>query len=280
MFPVSEKSSAPRAAPSADSGRPEQGGQDPAADPGRSLALLWGPQDRPGRSGLTLRAIVDTAIALADVDGLDAVSMRAIAERLGAGTMSLYTYVPGKPVLIDLMIDTVAGQVYADVHEPSAQPGGWRDALTFIARRNWDWYLRHPWLLQVLTGRPVLGPNINRKYEAELGPLDGIGLTDIEMDSVLTLALMHVEGLARWQVSLQRIRQQSGESDNEWWTNLEPALATLMDRSGFPLGSRVGQAAGEYHQSAGDPAHALEFGIERILDGVAVLIDRSGGQPD
>ena len=48
----------------------------------------------------------------------------------------------------------------------------------------------------------MLGPNINRKYEAELGPLDGIGLTDIEMDSVLTLVLMHVEGLARWQVSL------------------------------------------------------------------------------
>jgi hypothetical protein len=131
-------------------------------------------------------------------------------------------------------------------------------------------------LLQVIAGRPVLGPNINRKYEAELTPLDGIGLTDIEMDSVLTMLLVHVEGLARWQVSLQKIREQTGESDNEWWTNLEPALATMMDRSGFPLGSRVGQAAGEYHQSASDPAHSLEFGLERILDGIADLIARSG----
>jgi hypothetical protein len=49
-----------------------------------------------------------------------------------------------------------------------------------------------------------------------------------------------------------------------------------MDRSGFPLGSRVGQAAGEFHQSASDPAHSLEFGLERILDGIADLIDRSG----
>ena len=265
-----EKSSAP----SSGAG-PVKRAKAPADDPARNLALLWGPQDRPGRSGLTIRAIVDAAVALADADGIDAVSMRGIADRLGAGTMSLYTHVPGKPALIELMIDTVAGRVYADVHEPSGQPGGWREALTFIARRNWDWYLRHPWLLQVLMGRPVLGPNINLKYEAELGPLDGIGLTDIEMDSVLTLVLMHVEGLARWQVSLLQIRANSGESDTEWWTNLEPALATLMDRSGFPLGSRVGQAAGEYHQSAGDPAHSLEFGIERILDGVSVLIARS-----
>ena len=84
------------------------------------------------------------------------------------------------------MIDAVCGQVYADLGEPAGQPGGWRGALTFIAQRNWDLFLRHPWLLHVLDGRPVLGPNINRKYEAELRPLDGIGLTDIDMDSVLT----------------------------------------------------------------------------------------------
>jgi AcrR family transcriptional regulator len=245
-------------------------------DPTRSLALLWGPQDRPGRSGLTVRAIVDTAIALADSEGIDAVSMRAIAERLGAGTMSLYTHIPGKPALIELMIDTVSGRVYSNAGEPSSQGGDWRAALRFIARRNWDLYLRHPWLLQVLGGRPVLGPNVNRKYEAELRPLDGIGLTDIEMDSVLTLVLLHVEGLARWQVSLQTIRQQSGESDVEWWSNLEPALAVLMDPSGFPIGSRVGRSAGEHHQSVGDPAHDLEFGLTLILDGVASLINRPG----
>ena len=114
------------------------------SDPGRTLALLWGPQDRPGRSGLTVRAILDAAIGLADAEGIDALSMRAIAERLGAGTMSLYTHVPGKPALIELMIDTVAGQVYSDIDEPSSRPGGWRAALAFIADRNWDLYLRHP----------------------------------------------------------------------------------------------------------------------------------------
>jgi AcrR family transcriptional regulator len=247
------------------------------ADPSASLALLWGPQDRPGRSGLTVRAIVDAAISLADADGIDALSMRGVAERLGVGTMSLYTYIPAKPVLIELMIDTVCGQIYADLTEPESQPGDWRTALEYIARKNWDSFLLHPWLLRVLDGRPVLGPNLNRKYEAELRPLDGIGLTDIEMDSVLTLVLTHVLAMARWQVGLTEVRDQSGESDLEWWNNLEPALAALMDPTGFPLASRVGQAAGQHHQSSGDPAHELNFGLGLILDGIADLIERGAG---
>ena len=97
------------------------------------------------------------------------------------------------------MIDRVAGELYADLEEPRDQPGDWREAVRFIARRNWEAFLKHPWLLSVADGRPVLGPNISRKYEAELRPLDGIGLSDLEMDSVLTLVLVHVEGLARWQ---------------------------------------------------------------------------------
>ncbi|MGS0687573.1 TetR/AcrR family transcriptional regulator [Nakamurella sp. GG22] len=248
-------------------------------DPGRMLALLWGPRDRPGRSGLTVASIVESAIRLADADGLDALSMRGIAGDLGVGTMSLYTHVPGKPALIELMVDTVAGQVYAGSDEPSGRPGEWRSALAFIARHNWDGYLRHPWLLAVPAGRPVLGPNISRKYEVELRPLDGIGLSDIEMDSVLTLLLVHAEGMARWQVSLDQARRQSGESDLDWWTTISPTLATLMDSSAFPLGSRVGTAAGEYHQSSGDPAHIMEFGLERILDGVQNLIARHTGGP-
>jgi hypothetical protein len=62
----------------------------------------------------------------------------------------------------------------------------------------------------------------------------------------------------------------------QWWTNLEPALAAMMDPAQFPLGSRVGRASGEYHQSAGDPTHSLDFGLERILDGVEMLIAPAG----
>ena len=243
-----------------------------AADPVRTLALLWGPQDRPGRSGLTVRAIVEAAIALADGSGIDAVSMRGVADRLGVGTMSLYTHVPGKPALVDLMIDTVNGELYADLDEPANQRD-WRMGLRFIARRNWDLFARHPWLLQIPQGRPALGPNVNRKYEAELRPLDGIGLSDGEIDGVLTMVLVHVQGLARWNAALAADREGSGEDDEQWWTAIEPALAAVMDPSAFPVAGRVGRAVGEQLNSAGDPAASLDFGLARILDGVGHLVD-------
>ncbi|MBG0830907.1 TetR/AcrR family transcriptional regulator [Planomonospora sp. ID67723] len=241
-------------------------------DPARSLALLWGSHTKPGRSGLTVRAIVDAAIGIADAEGLDALSMRHVAERLGVGTMSLYTHVPGKSELTDLMVDRAYGELYDDVGAPSAQPGGWRGAMEFVAVRNWELYRRHPWMLQIITARPVLGPNVSLKYEAELRPLDGIGLTDVEMDSVLTLILTHVEGTARVQASLDQVQQDTGMSETEWWLASAPVLDKVMDPSHFPVASRVGQAAGQAHQGASDPVHALTFGLARILDGVAALI--------
>lgn len=243
-------------------------------DPARSLALLWGSQTRPGRSGLTLAAIIGAAIAIADADGLDAVSMRRVAEHLNVGAMSLYTHVPGKGELTDLMFDTVAGELYTDVEEPSRQLGGWRGALQFIARRNWHLYDRHPWLLQFSHARPVMGPHVSRNYEAQLRPLDGIGLTDVEMDATLTLVLTHVSSTAQSRLQQRSAQQDSGQSDMEWWTATAPLLEAVMSGQHFPVASRVGQAAGMEHQAVTNPDHALAFGLDRILDGVEVLITR------
>src|SRR5680860_659902 len=83
-----------------------------AADPVRSLGLLWGTFNKPSRSGLTVEAIVAAAIEIADAEGIGAVSMRHVAERLNVGTMSLYTHVPGKKDLTELMVDASLGQLY------------------------------------------------------------------------------------------------------------------------------------------------------------------------
>jgi AcrR family transcriptional regulator len=257
----------------------------PAAghDQARSLALLWGSHTRAGRSGLTLAAIIKAAIEIADAEGLSAVSMRRVAERLDVGAMSLYTHVPGKGELTDLMFDSVVGELYTDVDEPSRQSGGWREALRFIARRNWELYGRHPWLLHLGHARPVMGPHVSRNYEAELRPLDGIGLTDIEMDDTLTLVLSHVSSLARTRLLQGAVQQESGQTDLEWWVAVAPVLETVMSGQHFPVAGRVGQAAGMAHQAVSDPEHALSFGLDRILDGVEVLITRrqveSGQQP-
>jgi AcrR family transcriptional regulator len=241
-------------------------------DPARGLALLWGSHGKPGRSGLTVRAVVSAAIELADARGLDAVSMRQVADALKVGTMSIYTHVPGKTELTDLMVDTVYGRLYEDADAPSRQVGGWRESLGFIARRNWDLYQHHPWLLEIVSARPVLGPNATLKYEAELRPLDNLGLTDVEMDSVLTLLLTHVEGTARAQASARRTQQESGMTDGEWWVTAAPLLDNVLNAKRFPVATRVGQSAGQAYQGASSPEHAFQFGLERILDGVALLI--------
>ncbi|WBB68700.1 TetR/AcrR family transcriptional regulator [Micromonospora sp. WMMD812] len=245
-------------------------------DPARSLALLWRtrePASRRGRTDLTVDRIVRAAIEVADTEGLAALSMRRVAERLGVGTMSLYTHVPGKGELLDLMLDTVYGETVT-----SAPPtDGWRARLEHIARESWALYLRHPWLLQVATTRPPLGPNLIARYERELRAVDGIGLTDLEMDAVVTLVGGFVHGAVRGAVEAAQAAERTGMTEEQWWQAHAPYLEKAMDPRRFPLAARVGAAAGEEYQAAGDPARAFEFGLARILDGIEVLTrDRPG----
>lgn len=240
-------------------------------DPARSLALLWRTSERPSRKGkpdLSVDRIVRAAIEVADADGLGALSMRRVAERLGVGTMSLYTYVPGKPELLDVMLDTV----YGETDRPEDVQGGWRGRLEQIARENWALYQRHPWMLQVATSRPVLGPNVTAKYDYELRAIDGIGLTDLEMDAVITVITDFVHGTARGAVDSAQAEKLTGMSDAQWWALHAPFLARISDATRFPTASRVGQAAGEALEAAYSPEHAFTFGLKTILDGVAALL--------
>ncbi|MEV1240782.1 TetR/AcrR family transcriptional regulator [Nonomuraea sp. NPDC050022] len=252
-------------------------------DPARSLALLWRTSERTSRKGkpdLSVDRIVRAAIEVADAEGLQALSMRRVAERLGVGTMSLYTYVPGKPELLDVMLDTVYGETgygqtgYGQTAGPEESPGDWRARLTLIAKENWALYQRHPWLLQVATNRPVLGPNTTAKYDYELRAVDGIGLTDVEMDSVITLVTGFVHGTARGAVEAAQAESQTGLTDEQWWAAHAPFLSRITDASRWPTASRVGQAAAEALGGAYSAEHAFEFGLERVLDGIDALITR------
>jgi AcrR family transcriptional regulator len=191
--------------------------KDTQFDPVRTLGLLWRVSEKPSRTGLSVDSIVRAAIEIADAEGLDAVSMRRVADRLGVGAMSLYTHVPGRTDLTDLMTDSALGSLYSGIDEPTASTTGWQQGLRFVAERNWQLYRTHPWLLDAQGARAVLGPHTNDKYEAELRVIDGIGLTDVEMDSVLTLVLTHVAGTARALARFNRVREESGMTDVQWW---------------------------------------------------------------
>lgn len=249
-------------------------------DPARTMALLWGMQKRPTRGpkpGLSVKEIVGAAVEVADADGLAALSMRRVAEKLGFTTMSLYRYVPGKAELIDVMLDVTMGEAIG----PDGVDVGWRESLEQIARRNLELYRRHLWMLQVVAiSRPPLGPNVIAKYDHELRAVDGIGLTDIEMDSVLTLVLGYVEGAARRAVDASQAEKRTGKTDDEWWSATAPLLEKVFDANRYPTAARVGAAAGVAYEAAYDPEQAFEFGLRRVLDGIEALLGERSAAPD
>lgn len=241
-------------------------------DPKRSMELLWGTADERPRRGpkprLTVAQVAGAAIELADREGLAALSMRRVADQLGVTAMSLYTYVPGKAELVDVMLDTVLGETPM----PEDVEGGWRARLERVARDNRALYLRHPWLLQVATARPTLGPNLIAKYDYELRAVDGIGLTEIEMDLLVSLVGDYVHGAARAAVVATQVVQTSGQTDDEWWQEWAPLLEKVFDAERYPTAARVGSVVGEEYNAPSDPDRAFEFGLQRVLDGIEAFI--------
>jgi AcrR family transcriptional regulator len=248
---------------------PEQTGR---GDPERTIDLLWrDAADRPDRRGprprLGLAAVRAGAIELADAEGLAAVTMRNLATRLGlASPMALYTYVPGKGELIDIMVDGCFADFALDTADtPRRVPG----RIRAIADANRALFEQHAWLAGVSTDRPPLGPGQVRKYELELTALDGLGLSDREMDLTLGLIISFVRAHA---TSAAAAAPSSDEA--AWWAIAGPALARHVNGEDYPLASRVGTAAGEQQGRAHDPDLAYTFGLERIADGVQALRNR------
>lgn len=244
-----------------------------AGDPARTLELLWrDPAQAPRRGperGRNLEHVVAAATDLADREGLPAVTMRRVAQALQVAPMTLYTYVPGKAELLDLMLDTA----YAGMRRRDTAGEPWRQRLTAVAEENRALFDAHPWAATVSTLRPPLGPGLMAKYEHELSALDGVGLDDVERDDALTYLLSFVQASARTAAEAHAARRESAMDDEQWWAANAPLLARVLDPEAYPLATRVGTAAGTAHRAAHDPDHAYRFGLQRVLDGLAVLID-------
>jgi len=242
-------------------------------DPARTLALLWRdpavvPRHGP-RQGLSIDAVVAAATQVADTEGLDAVTMRRVAKTLGVAPMTMYTYVPGKAELLDLMLD--AAYTNMPRLDTSGQP--WPRRLAAIADENKALFESHPWAATISTIRPPLGPGMMAKYEHELSALEGLGLDDVLMDASLTYLLGFVQAWARAVTDARAVQHDTAMDDNEWWAASGPLLARVLDETAYPLAARVGSAAGAAHGSAYSPGHAYTFGLERVLAGLSQLID-------
>jgi AcrR family transcriptional regulator len=116
--------------------------------------------------------VVAAAVAIADEQGLDAVTIRSVAARLGAGAMSLYSYVPDKQALIYDMVEHVS----VELELPGEPSGDWRADLRLIAGRQRAELHRHPWLIMALSHRQPLGPATLAYLEYMLAVLEPTGL--------------------------------------------------------------------------------------------------------
>lgn len=250
----------------------------------RSMALLWrtaedkertGPGPKPG---LSVDAILDAAIAVADADGMAALSMRTVGERLGRTAMALYTYVPGKSELLDLMYDRCLAELPAD-YDTAA---GWRTALTSWADDVCEFYVRHPWMLQVSQARPILGPNEYVMIETVTRVLFATELHPRILRRIVGTLSNFVRGAAQAIADAQQAATATGVSEAEWWyarsAMLEEAATDFSER--FPLLVRLEtEGASEAHDDTmlyqeREARETFDVGLTVLLDGIESL--RSG----
>ena len=251
-------------------------------DARRSLDLLWGrtqPAARGPKAALDLATVVRAAIELADAEGLEALSMRRVAERLEMGTMSVYTYVPGKGELLDLMLDTV----YAEDAGTSPVVSGdhLRGRLERLAREQWDFFQRHRWTLSIASGRSVLGPNEAAGYERALSTVADLGLPARESVAIVDAISMFVRGAARAAAEAAGAEQVTGTSESQWWSERASILDEVMTAERFPTLARLAEEGGfdvgpdTENYNVRFILDDFEFGLQRLLDGVEAHIERT-----
>jgi AcrR family transcriptional regulator len=254
------------------------------SDPARIMELLWRvprPAVRGPRPGLSVDKVVATAIRIADAEGLDAVSMRRVAEALGVGAMSLYTYVPGKAELLDLMYDAVLGE------DPSTFDEGasWRARVEAMARRDLALYERHAWMLELPWARAPLGPHALEATERSLAAFAGSGLTGREMMNAISLVGMFVRGAAIGAVEARASIRRTGQTDAEWWEPRAALLEKYWSPARFPILTAI-EKEGAFEPTtqdcdyfAAEARDTFEFGLRRICDGIDVLVRLRAAPP-
>jgi AcrR family transcriptional regulator len=229
-----------------------------------SLRRLWNraASAKEPRRSLNLDRIVSAAIEIADTEGLSALSMARLAERLGSAPMSLYRHVASKEELYDFMIDAAAGELGAAVTDD------WRAGLTAWIANLMALYRRHPWILQLPLTRPPLDPGQLDWLERGLLIQQSTPLTMAEKLGIVLTLLEYVRGHAAIANSLEG-------ADASLPLPYGQLLAQLVDEGRFPM-ITAALGAGAFEpppiDSGADLQDDFQFGLKLILDGVAALI--------
>ncbi|MFE6380359.1 TetR/AcrR family transcriptional regulator [Streptomyces roseolus] len=235
-----------------------------------SVEAAWGLRERPTKGpkpGLSTDRIVAAAVELASAEGLAAVSMGRVAKELGVSTMSLYRYVSAKQELYVLMQEAATGAP-PELFGPEVP---WRERMERWARAMREVYLRSPWLLRVPVSGPPATPHAVAWWEEALHSLEDTGLDEGAKISVTLLVAGFVKNDALMAAELADAVEASGYAPEEAMTQYSRTLRRLVDPEVFP------RVAGLIESGVLDqpdaPDAEFRFGLARILDGVAALVE-------
>lgn len=242
--------------------RPTEG----AAEHGKAN-LVWAHQERSGRGPvpqLSRDRIVAAGIAVADAEGAQALSMRRVAGKLDAGTMSLYRHVSSKDDLLELMLDAVLDEV-----RPQQKPSGdWRADLAAMAHRDRAVFLRHPWALPLAASRPSLGPNALAIVEFALTALHHLGLDVTAMSQMFSTVRVYVLGSVQSELAEAETQRRTGLGEEEWRAAVAPYVRQVVESGRYPNWSRLVVDGEDV-----DPEKSFCFGLDRVLDGLASYLE-------
>ncbi|HSA51045.1 MAG TPA: TetR/AcrR family transcriptional regulator [Yinghuangia sp.] len=225
-----------------------------------------------GATHLSRERIVRAAIAIADAEGLENVHMRRLAGYLGAGTMSLYRYVGNKDELIDLMVEAT----FHEIPQPDPAPHGWRAGLEYTARRDWELYRRHPWVLR----HAMVGSRMRWSHaaaadgERAMSSFDGLGLAPDEQFRILLMVMAYTQGFALIHVNDVELTRRTGATAEQWWGQESERLPRDAMSRDYP---RVAAVFDAVEPLPLDLEARFTEGLRGILDGVDALLALRGG---
>ncbi|MFF7250286.1 TetR/AcrR family transcriptional regulator [Embleya sp. NPDC008237] len=219
---------------------------------------------------LTVEVIVRTGIAIADAEGLDALSMRRVASDLDAGTMSLYRYVPSKDELVALMVEAAM----TEAPPPDPAPRGWREGLESAAHRDWQLYRRHPWILRnvMVSTRLRTSPGIAADSERTFTSFDGLDLEPREAFRYVFMIAAYTQGVAMTLVDEIEAERRSGLTAAQWRKAAAPSWDSLFESGAYPRLTRAMRAVGD----SWDLDALFRSGLTGVLDGIAASLARRG----
>ncbi|MFJ9434346.1 TetR/AcrR family transcriptional regulator [Streptomyces sp. NPDC101490] len=234
------------------------------------IEAAWGLRERPSKGpkpGLTLDRIVGAAVSLASTEGIGAVSMGRIAKELGVSTMSLYRYVSAKNELYVLMQEAATGA------PPELGPPGadWRAGVEAWAWAMREVYHRNLWMLRLPVSGPPATPNVVAWWEAALAALESTGLDEGAKISVTLLVGGFVRNDAVVMADLADAVAASAGDPEDVLARYSRTLRRLTDPERYPQVTRMLDSG--VMDDSDDPEFEFRFGLARILDGVAVLVE-------